>query len=303
MDSTTRVFSRSRRALRVTTAVLAATLLAACGSSSLDSTTVPPPPPPPRVAILSVDGLRPDGLLQANAVHIPALAARGAYTWRALTILPPITLPAHASMLSGYTPAVHGCTWNDYRPERGTISVPTVFSVAHTAGLRTVMVVGKEKLAHLNAAGSVDTYVLATRGDDDVANEAVVQAQTGFGLMFVHFPDTDLTGHASGWMSSAYLAQIARTDQAVGRVLAALPPNTTVIVSADHGGHGQTHGSDIPSDVTIPWIVAGPKVAANRVINQAVRTMDTAATAAYVLGLALPADVAGRPVYEAFVSP
>ena len=61
--------------------------------------------------------------------------------------------------------------------------------------------------------------------------------------MFVHLPQTDLAGHSQGWMSSAYLDAVAGADRAVGRVLAALPAGTTVIVTADHGGHDWTHGT------------------------------------------------------------
>ena len=56
-------------------------------------------------------------------------------------------------------------------------------------------------------------------------------------LLFVHLPQVDLTGHASGWMSAEYLAQLQQTDEAVGRLVALLPPEATVILTADHGGH------------------------------------------------------------------
>lgn len=206
-------------------------------------------------------------------------------------------------MLTGTDPTVHRLSWNEYEPERGYVGPATVFSVAKAAGLRTVMVVGKEKLRHLAAPGTVDTFVLAGRGDADVANEAIVQVQAGFDVMFVHFPDTDLAGHANGWLSPTYLAKVAEADQALGRLLSALPPETTVILSADHGGRGVAHGYRIPEDMTIPWIIAGPRASGGRELATAVQTMDTAATALYVLGLQLPAGCAGTIVREAFDSP
>ena len=255
-----------------------------------------------RVIIISIDGLRPDALLQADAPHIFTLAQSGAYTWNAQTIFPPVTLPSHASMLSGYTPEGHGVTWNDNLPGRGTISVPTILSVAHDAGLRTVMVVGKEKMGQLNAPGSVDSYSYITTGDRGVADEAAAQIQQGFDLMFVHLPNMDFFGHSTGWMSETYLFEISNTDSAVGGLLDALPEDTTVILTADHGGHGTGHGSNIPEDMTIPWIIAGPNVATDHLITSYVTTPATAATAAYLLGLSLPAAsrVVGQPVYEAF---
>jgi N-acetylneuraminic acid mutarotase len=266
------------------------------------------------VLILSIDGLRPDGLQQAQTPNLDALARRGAYTLQAQTVFPPVTLPAHASMLSGYPPGVHGLTWNDYEPARGTITVPTLFSLARAAGLRTVMVVGKEKFAHLNAPGTVDAYVFATNGDQDVADQALAQMASGFDLMVVHLPNTDFFGHSTGWMSRTYLAQLSRTDEAVGRLLDACPDcpggqpgqsralseGTTVILTADHGGHGTVHGANIPEDMTIPWIIAGPGVLRDHPLAAPVSVMDTAATAAYILGLSLPPEASGRPVYEAF---
>jgi hypothetical protein len=65
-------------------------------------------------------------------------------------------------------------------------------SVAKASGLRTVLVVGKEKLCHLDRPGTVDAFVLAPEGDANVGNQAIVEIQAGFDLMFVHFPDTDM---------------------------------------------------------------------------------------------------------------
>jgi predicted AlkP superfamily pyrophosphatase or phosphodiesterase len=188
-------------------------------------------------------------------------------------------------------------------PEKGFIAVPTVFSVAKTAGLRTVMVVGKSKLKHLAAPGTVDTFVVTERGDADVANEAVVQAGTGFALLFVHFPDVDLSGHASGWMSPAYLETLTRLDEALGRLLAALPPETTVIFTSDHGGKDHAHGRDIEEDTTVPWIVAGPKVKYRGEMTTHVRQADTAATVLFALGLSPPTGCAGTVVREPFTGP
>ena len=103
-------------------------------------------------------------------------------------------------------------------------------------------------------------------------------------------------------MSAAYLDAIAGADRAVGRVLAALPAGTTVIVTADHGGHDFNHGTTQPADMLIPWVVAGPRVAV-RTLTTKVVTTDTAATAAWVLGLSLPGGATGRPVLEAFEPP
>jgi phosphopentomutase len=162
------------------------------------------------------------------------------------------------------------------------------------------MVTGKEKFDHLSPPGTTDVYVFVTNGDQAVADEAIAQAAAGFDLMLVHFPNMDYFGHLEGWMSDLYLRQLPRTDQAIGRLLDALPPETTVILTADHGGHDDLHGSSQPVDTTIPWLLAGPGIAPGQTLTEPVSVMDTAATAAWVLGLSFPEAVDGRVVREAF---
>ena len=255
-----------------------------------------------KVVIISVDGLRGDAIQTAGAGNILALSARGAYSWNAQTIYPSNTLPAHISMLSGYTPEEHGVTWDDYSPTRGQILVPTLFHVARAKGLRTGMVVGKEKFTTFRDTGACDTWVLAAPDDDDVAGRVPTALSARPDLLFIHLPDVDLVGHASKWKSDEYYNAVRRADSAVGRIVSSLSADTTVILTADHGGHPEGHGSTDSQDMTIPWVIAGPSVAKGRALGNGIRTLDTAATAAFVLGTALSPDAEGRPVYDAFVS-
>lgn len=290
--------------IRARLAGLLAVLAVACGSGTAPLAPTPPtlptPPPRPMVVIVSIDGLRPDSLSVERTPNILDMAGRGTACWQAQTIFPPITLPSHASMLTGYLPATHGLTWGDYQPAKGLTKVPTIFSYARAAGLRTVMVVGKDKLNHLKLDGSLDVYDLVGGTDEVIVNHAVVQVQAGADLMLVHLPDVDVSGHNAGWMSERYLTQVAEADQAVGRLLNALPPHATVILTADHGGFGPTHGMNRVQDMTIPWIIVGPDILENQVVPRAISTMDTAATALDVLGLKLAANAPGKPVAEAF---
>lgn len=263
---------------------------------------VPTPPPLPKVVLISIDGLRADALAKAQAPEIRKLMARGVYTLRGRTILPAMTLPAHTSMLTGLDPSVHRILWDDYRPEKGTIDRPTIFTIAHESGKRTVAVVGKEKFRTLNVAGSIDRFVVVAT-DAEIANQAIIEAGVGFDLMFVHLPDVDLTGHRDSWMSAAYLAAVEAADTAVGRIVAAMPPNTTVIVTADHGGKDKTHGTDISEDTTVPWVAAGGKVPARGELGGRVNEVDTAATALSVFGLRLPDGCTAQVVQETVPQP
>jgi hypothetical protein len=255
-----------------------------------------PGTPKAKVLLISVDGLRPDAIFHAPAPNLQALACQGAYSWRARTIHPSITLPSHASMVSGFPPEQHGIFHNDLQP--GYLKVPTVLSAAHQAGRRVVLVVGKEKMIQLVPPGTYDVFVWTPDLDGDVIDRAVEEVAAGFDLMFVHLPMVDLTGHAQGWMSDAYLSQVRATDAALARLLAVVPPETTIIVTADHGGSGYIHWSGAPEDVHIPWIVKGPGIRSARALGSEIHTFDTAATIAHVLGLQLVPQAQGKPVLE-----
>jgi arylsulfatase A-like enzyme len=75
-----------------------------------------------------------------------------------------------------------------------------------------------------------------------------------------------------------------------------------IIVTADHGGHDTTHGTDMPEDTTIPWVISGFGIQPMLLTSQ-VHTSDTAATTAFALGLPIPPEWDGVPVFEAFGLP
>ena len=49
-------------------------------------------------------------------------------------------------------------------------------------------------------------------------------------------------------------------------------------------------------------MIAGPSTAHGKALSSGVHTVDTAATAAFVLGTVLSPDAQGTPIYEAFIS-
>lgn len=278
------------------------------------------------VFIISIDGGKPAVIAQSDMPVLKELARQGACTWQARTVLPSITLPSHTSMLTGVGPKKHKISWNSWKPRKGVVHVPTVFSQAKAAGFSTAMFVGKEKFRHLVQPGSVDcfdynpeltgeiNYVAGhlifktadTVSAGLVANDAatwIVQKKPN--LCFIHLTDADNAGHKYGWGSPEQIKAFANIDAALGVILkgirsAGIADESVLIITADHGGHRKTHGSDTPEDVMIPWIVWGKDVKKESTINASVTTCDTAATALWILGLPLPASSDGVPIAAAF---
>ena len=108
------------------------------------------------VLMISIDGLKPEYITQADAhgMKIPylrTLLANGTYADGVVGIWPTVTYPSHTTLITGVWPAEHGIdnnqifdpeqsfggAWNWYASE---IRVPTLWQVAHHAGLRTASV-------------------------------------------------------------------------------------------------------------------------------------------------------------------
>jgi arylsulfatase A-like enzyme len=272
----------------------------------------PGPALTPNVVLVSIDGLRPDAIEQFGAPTLQRFIREGSYSLTARTILPSKTLPSHTSMLSGEPPEQHGVLWNNVTSaETDVVEFPTVFSVARGHGYRTAAFFSKAKFQPLQRPGSLD-YSQAPGGwwgrwssrrtvDDIIEHLAGARPN----VLFVHLTDPDRAGHSSGWMSSDYGRAVRETDAALATLVAAADTaygsgNYSVIVTADHGGHDYSHGSDDVRDVTIPWIAWGRGVSAGQ-IGGDIETVDTAATVLWLLGVPPPAQWDGTPVTHAFV--
>ncbi|MGE5508374.1 MAG: alkaline phosphatase family protein, partial [Chitinophagales bacterium] len=211
-----------------------------------------------RLALLvTFDGLRPDALQRPETPNFHRLLCGSAYTLSAVVDFP-WTLPSHVSMVTGLCHERHGVSWDFYDPSRGPVLLPTVFTLTARHGIRTALVSGKQKFAHLNRPGTIGTVLIdeETRLDNaaQVEHELLLLARavdllrgSAYGLALLHVALLDWFGHVHEWMSPQYLKAVGVADLILGRILelaealrAAGRP-VLLIVSADHGGHGRVH--------------------------------------------------------------
>lgn len=277
------------------------------------------------VFVVSIDGGKPAVIAESEMPTLQKLAATGAVTWHASTIIPPKTLPSHTSMLTGVDPKKHEVLWNAYTPIRGPVKVPTAFSLLRAKEPQAItgMFVCKQKFRHLwqkdsltvfdfggpqtNApvAGSAEIEADKKPAQMEATNAAAWIKETKPRLTFIHFADPDTAGHKDGWGSPQQKEALKVSDQALGQLVqsieqAGIHDTSVILVSADHGGHDKTHGDNIPDDMLIPWVAWGKSVKKGFKITAPVTTYDTAATALWLLDVPLPAEFDGKPVVSAF---
>ncbi len=289
-------------------------------------------PRPARLSLLliSIDTLRADhvgayGYAAAQTPHLDALAARGLRFAQATTVTP-LTLPAHASLLTGTFPAFHGVRDNGgfYLDERHV----TLAESLRARGFATGGFVGAFVLdSRWGIAQGFQTYFddfdlsqaqggldsVQRRGDAVVARAADwidAQGETPF-FAFVHLYDPHAPYDAppayrerfAAGLQGAYDAEVAFADAQVGELLRRLGARrlerTLVVVVGDHGESlgehdEQAHGFFVyDATLAVPVIVAGPGVTA-RVVDEQVRLVDVAPTVLELLGLPAPDATQGR---------
>jgi choline-sulfatase len=288
------------------------------------------PEPRPNVLLVSIDTLRADrlgsyGYAAARTPVLDELAARGLRFAHATTVVP-LTLPAHASLLTGTFPAYHGVRDN------GQFYVAdeqiTLAEVLKDRGYRTGGFVGAFVLdRRWGIAQGFDTYFddfdlekyelaagidAAQRPANEVVDRAAAWLRESSGAPFfawVHLYDphapyaapAPIASQFPPTMSGAYDAEVAFTDTAVGRLLEALGDardNTVVVVVGDHGEslgehQEQQHGFFVYDAVTqVPLIVAGPGLPA-RAVDSQVRIVDVMPTVLEALRVEKPPAVQG----------
>ncbi len=259
--------------------------------------------------VITIDGLRPDAILKADAPNLKALIKEGSYTPSAKTVDPPKTLPSHTSLVTGLVPKKHLTFINEWIEDMGYVEFDTIFTLAKKEGFSTAMFVGKDKLNFIAVPKSIDKLEVVEYSPTsvkEISNSFISYMKENKPRMtLIHFPEPDITGHKQGWMSEEYLNALQRVDTELGNIINALKQigiyeKTFLVITSDHGGKGKTHKGDHPYVTTIPWLAVGEGVKQDYSIKEKVYIYDTAPTVLKTLGISPPQNIDGRVLEEIF---
>lgn len=219
------------------------------------------------VYLIVIDGLRYD-TTQTDAMPFLAGLKRNGAAWGRMRVgLPSYSRPGYARIISGAPTELTGLTMND---QDGPSPVPTVFSLAAKAGLRTASSAHFwiRELADGLIEGSMtgryagnNIQVGYSYLREDEPDSRVFAAAREFirtydpDLLLVLPGSVDAAGHRYGGASDDYRRSAAAVDAALADFFHSLPDKDYIaLITADHGhrnagGHGGEGGSGARSAV------------------------------------------------------
>ena len=286
---------------------------------------------PERIVLVSIDTLRADfvgayGAARAHTPNLDALASRGVRFEVALSPAP-LTLPAHASLMTGLDPPRHGVRHNSIH--RLGPELPTLAERLGDAGYATAAFVGAVVLERrFGLARGFDSYddrsegrlsggtgYAERRADEvvDAALEWLADAPERF-FLWVHFYDPHAAyapppGFASAFPDAPYAGEIAFVDAELGRLLEAIRERfghegLLVVATSDHGeglgDHGElTHSYMIyESTQRIPLLLEGAGLPSGKLAPGPASLVDVAPTLLAMAGAEPLPETDGRDLRE-----
>jgi hypothetical protein len=203
--------------------------------------------------VLLIDGLGAD-LLRAHADLAPALASLATPVGDLSAPCPSTTPVSLATLGTGLPPGSHGILgfvtdvpgenrtlnhvqWGDDPDPDVWQARRTVFEQAQAAGVPTTAV-GPYAYAGSGLTRAVyrgAKYTGAVSHGDLSALALGALAATPRALVYGYVPELDLTGHVRGVDSPSWRAQLTLVDRLVEQLVAGLPDDAALLVTADHG--------------------------------------------------------------------
>jgi hypothetical protein len=267
--------------------------------------------------VIGVDGLYPKGLEMAKTPNIHAMMKEGSWSYHERAVFPTVSSPNWASMIMGAPTEMTGVLSNAWQPTEAIIKpvcedtpgiFPTIFSMEHQQHPSAPMGIFTDwpDFIRLVEPGIVDPIYKTDEKEDPVFEHAMdyfkLQKPE---FLFVHLDHVDHAGHSHEWGSQEYVEAVEKTDRMVGQIRTlvesmGLKDSTTILLTADHGGKGKSHGGLTMDETEIPWIIAGPGIKKDHEITEPIMQYDSTATMAYVLQLKASPCWRGRVVSSAF---
>jgi len=253
-----------------------------------------------KTLLILADGMRPDSI--QDLAFTEKLRKTASYSMKAASVMPSVTLPCHMSIFHSVDPIRHGITTNTYMPQVRPIN--GLCEVLKTRNLKCSFFYDWEQLRDLARPGSMYIHEFRAGRVDGWENtmeytySKVLEHLTSdkaSDFTFWYIGLTDETGHAHGWMGEEYMNAVRKAMGKIESLISQLSDEFNVIITADHGGHDRTHGTEMAEDMTVPMFFLGSAFEAGKELEN-VSIKDIAPTIAKLHGIPSDDDWEGASV-------
>lgn len=254
-----------------------------------------------KTLLILADGMRPDSLEACGHPFAKKILEHSKYSLNAKTVMPSVTLPCHMSLFHSVKPERHGILTNTYVPQVRPIK--GICEVLRAAGKKNAVFYNWEELKDLSRPDSLaySNYVSGHVYKYEEANGRLTENAISYinsdnpDFVFLYLGWTDAAGHGSGWMSEEYLKAVYASIDDVEKCINSILEEYLVIVTADHGGHDRTHGTDLFEDMTIPIICYNKSFESEEIADANI--IDIAPTITTLLGVAPNDEWEGKALF------
>ena len=270
------------------------------------------------VVLIGIDGVSAEGFQYANTPVMDNLISEGAISIKARGVMPTVSAPNWATILSGAGPEQHGVTSNDWSLGNQGFEPTVKDTDGYFTSIFTLIRIQMPKAVtgmfyDWDWLGTFVNKKNITREQYVQGYEFVTSKSIQFikkerpSFTFVYYGHPDEVGHTKGHGTKEYFQSINDIDTEIGKIITALKEaemlqSTTIIITSDHGGIGYGHGGESMVEIEVPWIISGPGIKKNALLELPNDLMNTSPTIARILGLKIPPEWIGIPVNEAFIT-
>lgn len=269
------------------------------------------------VILIGIDGVSDEAFQYANTPTINSLIKQGVISLKTRGVMPAASAPNWATVLNGAGPEQHGITSNSWSLMNQGIEPTVKDADGYFTSIFTLI---RKQMPKAVTAMFYDWEWLGTCVNKKyISKQQYVEGQvmiTAVALnyikkekplfTFIYYGLPEETATSKGFNSKEYYQSITDIDTEIGKIVADLQEtkmiqNTILIITSDHGDVF-VHGGESKNEIEVPWIISGPGIKKNVLLETPNDLANTSPTIAKILGLKTSPEWIGKTLNEVFVS-
>jgi len=245
------------------------------------------------IIFIGFDGLGSNFLLKSNMPNLKKMINEGSSSMNVYNVLPPISWPNWMSFFKG-TPF----------DEQTGDNFPSILTIIKNADKNIAYFYEWSDMKKISDEVNIESVSIDSTLDSTLkAADCIRENKPAFTSVIYVEPDN--TGHKKWYGTKSYYEKLELMDSFIPIIMqaavdAGIYDDTVFIISSDHGGIFWEHQVNFKSIRKVPLVIFGKGIKRGLDITSTVRIHDIAPTMSVILGLEIPSEWTGIPIWEIF---